>query len=58
MDIVVNAMEYVLLGALGFLVGYSTELAATNKFGALKPAVWAASFGLLGCSFCQAGLPS
>ena len=47
MAIVVNAMAYVSLGILGFLVGYSTELAAINKFGALKPAVWVLSFGLL-----------
>jgi len=48
MAIVVNAMAYVSLGILGFMVGYSTELAAINKLGALKPAVWVASFGLLG----------
>ena len=44
----VDAMSYVSLGILGFLVGYSTELTGINKLGALKPAVWVASFGLLG----------
>jgi len=48
MAIVVNAMAYVSIGILGFLVGYSTELAAINKLGALKPAAWVASFALLG----------
>ena len=38
------------MGILGFLVGYSTELPAINKFRALKPAAWVASFGLLGCA--------
>ena len=41
-------MSYVLLGILGFLVGYSTELTGINKLGALKPAAWIASFGLMG----------
>ena len=40
-------MEYVSLGVLGFLVGYSTELVTANKLGPLKPAAWAVSFGLL-----------
>ena len=40
-------MEYLFLGILGFLVGYSTELAALNRRRGLKPAVWIVSFGLL-----------
>ena len=40
-------MEYVSLGVLGFLVGYSTELVTANKLGPLKPAAWVLSFGLL-----------
>ena len=43
----VKAMEYVSLGVLGFLVGYSTELVTANKLGPLKPAAWVVSFGLL-----------
>ena len=41
-------MAYVSLGVLGFLVGYSTELAAINKLAALRPAAWVTSFGLSG----------
>ena len=40
-------MAYVSLGVLGFIVGYATEMVATNKLGPLKPAVWVVSFGLL-----------
>ena len=44
---VLMGILYVRLGVIGIMVGYSTELAAMNKFVALKPAVWVVSFGLL-----------
>ncbi len=40
-------MAYLSLGILGFLVGYSTELAALSRGRFLKPAVWIVAFGLL-----------
>ena len=57
MAIIFNAMVYKFLGILGFLVGYSTELAAINRFAALTPAVWVASFGLRGYALVGDGTP-
>jgi len=47
MAIVVNAMAS--LGILGLLVGYSTELAAINKFGALRGSFYEKAKGSPGC---------
>jgi len=56
MPIVVIAMAYVSLARL--LGRVLNRTGGDNQIGALRPAVWAASFGLLSCSFCQAGFPS